>query len=255
MCQTWSVGFDVLTGSYRLDSLRRFVFQTMNQWRQVKYTSTGPCLVEVGSRCHGGEGTWQPIAQECLGYNQVNLTLACKRKALGCCSRLPQRGLRCARCFLVRLRLYSGVALCSDVSGQCCSQPLWMSTYPPLLFLRCLPIGREIMCLPESCWPCLCPLPTLYSCFACFQIDATLDAYIKPDVFEHIPMDPNDMVKTGKEVFLVSKQEGRIASVPGVDIIRGLASFRCVLFHIPLGFLAACGSLDQRYSTCRTQRV
>ncbi|CAN0396692.1 unnamed protein product, partial [Laminaria digitata] len=38
---------------------------------QVKYTSTGPCLVEVGSRCHGGEGTWQSIAQECLGYNQV----------------------------------------------------------------------------------------------------------------------------------------------------------------------------------------
>ena len=42
---------------------------------QVKYTSTGPCLVEVGSRCHGGEGTWQPIAQECLGYNQVRMTV------------------------------------------------------------------------------------------------------------------------------------------------------------------------------------
>ncbi|CAM9402570.1 unnamed protein product [Hapterophycus canaliculatus] len=94
---------------------------------EVKYTSSGPCLVEVGSRCHGGEGTWQPIAQECLGYN---------------------------------------------------------------------------------------------------QIDATLDAYIKPDVFEQIPMDPNAMAKTGKEVFLVSKHEGRIARVPGVDIIRGLASFR-----------------------------
>lgn len=38
---------------------------------EVKYTTTGPCLVEVGTRCHGGEGTWQPIAQECLGYNQV----------------------------------------------------------------------------------------------------------------------------------------------------------------------------------------
>ena len=37
----------------------------------MKYTSTGPCLVEVGSRCHGGEGTWQSIADECLGYNQV----------------------------------------------------------------------------------------------------------------------------------------------------------------------------------------
>ncbi|CAN0396663.1 unnamed protein product, partial [Laminaria digitata] len=59
------------------------------------------------------------------------------------------------------------------------------------------------------------------------QIDATLDAYIKPDEFEKIPMDPTAMTKKGKEVFLVSRQEGRVARVPGVDIIRGLASFRC----------------------------
>ena len=26
-----------------------------------------PCLVEVGMRCHGGEGTWLPIAMECIG--------------------------------------------------------------------------------------------------------------------------------------------------------------------------------------------
>ncbi|CAM9387791.1 unnamed protein product, partial [Phaeothamnion confervicola] len=39
---------------------------------EVKYTPTGPCLVEVGSRCHGGEGTWKPIAQECVGYNQID---------------------------------------------------------------------------------------------------------------------------------------------------------------------------------------
>lgn len=32
---------------------------------------TGPCLVEVGSRCHGGEGTWLPTIQECIGYTQV----------------------------------------------------------------------------------------------------------------------------------------------------------------------------------------
>ncbi|CAN0501334.1 unnamed protein product, partial [Laminaria digitata] len=40
---------------------------------EVKYTTTGPCLVEVGTRCHGGEGTWQAIADECLGYNQVRI--------------------------------------------------------------------------------------------------------------------------------------------------------------------------------------
>jgi biotin carboxylase len=26
-----------------------------------------PCLVEVGTRCHGGEATWLPVAMECIG--------------------------------------------------------------------------------------------------------------------------------------------------------------------------------------------
>ncbi len=26
-----------------------------------------PCLVEVGTRCHGGEATWLPVAVECIG--------------------------------------------------------------------------------------------------------------------------------------------------------------------------------------------
>ena len=40
---------------------------------QVMYNDvTGPCLVEVGSRCHGGEGTWLPTIQECIGYTQVS---------------------------------------------------------------------------------------------------------------------------------------------------------------------------------------
>eukprot|EP01038_Epipyxis_sp_PR26KG_P011809 gene11809-15803_t len=34
-----------------------------------------PCLVEVGARCHGGEGTWLPVAKECVGYTQVELCL------------------------------------------------------------------------------------------------------------------------------------------------------------------------------------
>ena len=33
------------------------------------------CLVEVGSRCHGGEGTWLPVAMECIGYTHVTVTL------------------------------------------------------------------------------------------------------------------------------------------------------------------------------------
>lgn len=53
---------------------------------EVKYTTTGPCLVEVGTRCHGGEGTWQDIAEECLGYNQVRCVVlyifwACERRS------------------------------------------------------------------------------------------------------------------------------------------------------------------------------
>jgi hypothetical protein len=32
-----------------------------------------PCLVEVGARCHGGEGTWLPLVKECIGYSQVRL--------------------------------------------------------------------------------------------------------------------------------------------------------------------------------------
>lgn len=35
----------------------------------------GPCLVEVGSRCHGGEGTWLPLVRECTGYTQVSVTV------------------------------------------------------------------------------------------------------------------------------------------------------------------------------------
>jgi hypothetical protein len=41
------------------------------------HPETGPCLVEVGSRCHGGEATWLPVAQECLGYTQLEATLNC----------------------------------------------------------------------------------------------------------------------------------------------------------------------------------
>ena len=42
---------------------------------EIKMTATGPCLVEVGSRCHGGEGTWMTVAERCVGYTQVDATL------------------------------------------------------------------------------------------------------------------------------------------------------------------------------------
>lgn len=45
---------------------------------EVKYDPVrGPCLVEVGARCQGGEGSWLPVAQECIGYTQLEATLNC----------------------------------------------------------------------------------------------------------------------------------------------------------------------------------
>ena len=31
----------------------------------------GPVLIEVNCRLHGGEGTWAPMAEACLGYSMV----------------------------------------------------------------------------------------------------------------------------------------------------------------------------------------
>jgi biotin carboxylase len=40
---------------------------------EVKLTPTGPCLVEVGARCHGGEGAWVSLVHACLGYTQTSV--------------------------------------------------------------------------------------------------------------------------------------------------------------------------------------
>eukprot|EP00457_Paulinella_chromatophora_P002941 gb/GEZN01002946.1/.p1 GENE.gb/GEZN01002946.1/~~gb/GEZN01002946.1/.p1 ORF type:complete len:581 (+),score=72.13 gb/GEZN01002946.1/:152-1894(+) len=39
---------------------------------EVMYTPKGPRLVEVGSRCHGAEGNWVPLARKVWGYTQVD---------------------------------------------------------------------------------------------------------------------------------------------------------------------------------------
>jgi len=41
---------------------------------EVMYTPNGPCLVEVGARPHGGEGSWVPLVNACLGTSQVKAT-------------------------------------------------------------------------------------------------------------------------------------------------------------------------------------
>jgi len=37
--------------------------------------SDEPVLVEVGARCHGGEGAWCDVASEVFGYNQAEATI------------------------------------------------------------------------------------------------------------------------------------------------------------------------------------
>ncbi|CAK9098287.1 unnamed protein product [Durusdinium trenchii] len=39
---------------------------------EVMMTETGPCLVEVNSRCHGAAGSWMPLARAMTGYTQVS---------------------------------------------------------------------------------------------------------------------------------------------------------------------------------------
>jgi len=94
---------------------------------EVMLCADGPCLVEVGSRCHGGEASWLPVVTECLGYS---------------------------------------------------------------------------------------------------QLEATLAAYIRPDRFDALPYEPAELLKQGCEAFLVSSQRGTLKSMPGLDEIRGMPSFR-----------------------------
>lgn len=43
---------------------------------EIIVTKEGPRLVEVGSRLHGGHGTWRQMANAAFGYNQVTATVA-----------------------------------------------------------------------------------------------------------------------------------------------------------------------------------
>jgi len=108
---------------------------------EVKMCRSGPCLVEVGSRCHGGEGTWMAVADECVGYNQISVSL---------------------------------------------------------------------------------------------------DAYLNPSAFDALPMAPLALIKAGCEVFLVSRQNGVVQALPGVDKIRALSTFRKLELAVQPGMEQRC---------------
>lgn len=42
---------------------------------EVKFVNGEPCLIEIGARCHGGDGTFICMVDRCLGYNQVSATI------------------------------------------------------------------------------------------------------------------------------------------------------------------------------------
>ena len=42
---------------------------------EVKWCRGEPVLVEVGARCHGVEGSWQPVVQAAYGFDQIQATV------------------------------------------------------------------------------------------------------------------------------------------------------------------------------------
>lgn len=60
---------------YNFDVLDALRYDNGPTHAEIKITPTGPCLIEVGARVHGGGGTWLPIVNDCIGYNQVDTTI------------------------------------------------------------------------------------------------------------------------------------------------------------------------------------
>jgi len=66
------------------EAMVKYIFQVLDALEftngpghaEVKWTETGPCLVEVGSRCAGGSGSWVPLAKLAYGYTQVEMAVA-----------------------------------------------------------------------------------------------------------------------------------------------------------------------------------
>jgi hypothetical protein len=42
---------------------------------EVKWFKGEPVLVEVGARCHGGDGLWLALEDECFGCNQAKCAI------------------------------------------------------------------------------------------------------------------------------------------------------------------------------------
>ena len=61
---------------------------------EVKWHQGEPVLVEVGSRCHGAEGFWMPVADAVYGYNQVECAIDSYEKGPSAYSAMPESPLK-----------------------------------------------------------------------------------------------------------------------------------------------------------------
>uniref|UniRef100_A0A7S4C380 ATP-grasp domain-containing protein n=1 Tax=Chrysotila carterae TaxID=13221 RepID=A0A7S4C380_CHRCT len=67
----------------QLESMVRYTFSVLDtlgikhgaMHSEIKLEERGPVVVEINCRLHGGEGTWAPMAEACLGYSAVSAAL------------------------------------------------------------------------------------------------------------------------------------------------------------------------------------
>ncbi|KAJ1463261.1 ATP-grasp domain-containing protein [Pelagophyceae sp. CCMP2097] len=77
--------------SYSYDVLAALELEHGPSHMEIKLTPGGPCLVEVGARCHGAEGFWMSIADACTGgHNQATACLASYLPRAEAFENLPQ---------------------------------------------------------------------------------------------------------------------------------------------------------------------
>ena len=79
---------------------------------EIKYCRGEPVLVEVGARCHGMEGIWQPVTSSVYGHDQIEATVAAYVDAAGFAA-LPSEVCNHTSMFCFWLRYLSFLRLIS----------------------------------------------------------------------------------------------------------------------------------------------
>ena len=83
----------------------------------------------------------------------------------------------------------------------------------------------------------------------CTQVNATLDAFLKPGNFKKLPdKSPAPFLASRQEVLLVSFARGKVASTPGYEVFKAMPSF------VYLETAVHIGSLNAPMQTARPSR-